>query len=220
VVVNRAENPAGRAAGEPGAARPGAGSTTGPAAETAARLAELPLPEDAEDFGGLDRQPLDATDLRLLSELAGLHDVHDPMPELLPDVVLFALEASEALGSADLDAEFARLVDSELTGAGLVGTRGVEHARRVTFASEHLTVMVVVHPQADGSSRIDGWAAPGGGLHIELRTGAQQLTTDCDETGRFVVDAVPAGPCQLVLHPTASSDPSVPTSVVTPAISL
>ena len=43
-----------------------------------------------------------------------------------------------------------------------------------TFASDSLTVMVVVNPQRDGSVRLDGWAAPGGRLHAELRVGSRR----------------------------------------------
>ena len=57
--------------------------------------------------------------------------------------------------------------------------------------------------------RLDGWAAPGGRLHAELRVGDHTLTAECDESGRFVFDAVPAGPAQLVLHPTPGLGPVV-----------
>ena len=77
----------------------------------------------------------------------------------------------------------------------------------MTFASDNLTVMVVVNPQRDGSVRLDGWAAPGGRLHAELRVGDDTLTAECDDSGRFVFETVPAGPAQLVLHPTLASDP-------------
>jgi hypothetical protein len=90
----------------------------------------------------------------------------------------------------------------------------------VTFASDNLTVMVVVNPQRDGKVRLDGWAAPGGRLHAELRVGEATMTAECDESGRFVFDAVPTGPAQLVLHPTLDSDPSLTLPVVTPAVHL
>ena len=90
----------------------------------------------------------------------------------------------------------------------------------MTFASDNLTVMVVVNPQRDGKVRLDGWAAPGGRLHAELRVGDSTMTAECDESGRFVFDAVPAGPAQLVLHPTLDSDPSLTLPVVTPAVHL
>ena len=179
-----------------------------------ANTAEGVLAFDLDDELDPDAGPMDRADLRILTDLLAIYDAVDPMPEMLPDLVLFGLDAH------NLDAEFARLVESELSVSGASGTRSVEHARRVTFASDSLTVMVVVNPQRDGSVRLDGWAAPGGRLHAELRVGEQTLTAECDESGRFVFDAVPAGPAQLVLHPTLDSDPSLTLPVVTPAVHL
>ncbi len=179
-----------------------------------ANTAEGVLAFDLDDELDPDAGPMDRADLRILSDLLAIYDTVDPMPEMLPDLVLFGLDTQS------LDAEFARLVESELSVSGASGTRSVEHARRVTFASDSLTVMVVVNPQRDGSVRLDGWAAPGGRLHAELRVGDQTLTAECDESGRFVFDAVPAGPAQLVLHPTLDSDPSLTLPVVTPAVHL
>ncbi|MTD16797.1 hypothetical protein GIS00_22960 [Nakamurella sp. YIM 132087] len=166
------------------------------------------------DENGHGPDPMDQYDLDLLSDIVGIYDALDPMPEMLPDVVLFAL------GATDLDGEMARLVESE---SGLVGTRGaaqVEHARRVTFSSEHLTVMVAVEPQPGDTVRLDGWAAPGGSLKVELRSGASTFTTDCDESGRFVFESVPPGPAQIVLHPAPGCDAAIRMPVVTPAIQL
>src|SRR6478736_6245114 len=116
-------------------------------------------------------QPMDRADLRILADLQAIFDAVDPMPEMLPELVLFGLDAH------DLEAEFARLVESEL-------------------------------------------AVAGGRLHAELRVGETILTAECDESGRFVFDAVPAGPARLVLHPTLDSDPSLTLPVVTPAVHL
>lgn len=171
---------------------------------------KLELERDVDPAGAA----MDRSDLRILSDLLAIYDATDPMPEMLPDLVLFGLDLP------DLDAEFARLVESELADSGVSGTRSVEHARRVTFASDNLTVMVVVNPQLDGSVRLDGWAAPGGRLHAELRVGESTMTAECDESGRFVFEAVPSGPAQLVLHPTSDSDPSLTLPVVTPAVHL
>lgn len=157
---------------------------------------------------------MDRKDLELLADIAALYDIADPMPEILPDVILFALEMH------DVDAELARLVDSELELVGAGGTRAVEHARSVTFSSDHLTVMVAVHPNPDGSVRLDGWAAPGGNLRAEIRTGETTLDAMCDGDGRFVFDSVPTGAAQLTLHPTEDSDPEIRVPVVTPAVHL
>lgn len=157
---------------------------------------------------------MDEGDLEILGSLVDIYDRLDPMPEMLPDVVLFGLQI------ADLDAEMARLVDSELSLSGAAGTRSVEHAKRVTFSSDNLTVMISVQTQTDQSLRLDGWAAPGAHLRAELRTDSGSSTVSCDDTGRFVFESVPPGSVQLVLHPTGESDPAVLLPVVTPAVRL
>ncbi len=157
---------------------------------------------------------MDQRDLEILGDLVGIYDALDPMPSMLPELILFGLQIG------DLEAEVARLVDSQLTPAGEDGTRSVEHAKRVTFSSESLTVMISVQAQPDHALRLDGWAAPGGGLRAELRTDGPTLSVDCDETGRFVFESVPAGSVQLVLHPTGESDPTIRIPVVTPALHL
>lgn len=159
-------------------------------------------------------QYMDERDLEILGSLVDIYDRLDPMPEMLPDLVLFGLQI------ADLDAEMARLVDSELSLYEAAGTRSVEHARRVTFTSESLTVMISVEQLPDRGLRLDGWAAPGGHLRAELRTDGSVLSVQCDETGRFVFESVPAGSVQLVLHPTEQSDPAIRLPVVTPAVHL
>jgi len=163
-----------------------------------------------------ENDPIDGRDLSILIDLATVHELLDPVPPLLAEVVLFGL------GAHDSDAELARLVESEMVGAGShgAGSRGVEHARTVTFSSDHLTVMVTLQPRRDGSTRIDGWAAPGGALRAELRVAGGSLEAACDAAGRFAFDSVPAGPTQLVLHPTVDSDPSVSAMVITPAVNL
>jgi len=119
-----------------------------------ANTAEGGLAFDLDDELDPDAGPMDRADLRILSDLLAIYDTVDPMPEMLPDLVLFGLDTQS------LDAEFARLVESELSVSGASGTRSVEHARRVTFASDSLTVMVVVNPQRDGSVRLDGSRSP------------------------------------------------------------
>jgi hypothetical protein len=160
------------------------------------------------------RSQMDQRDLDILGDLVDVYDALDPMPPMLPEVVLFGLEIS------DLDAEIARLVDSEMSLAGASGTRSVEHAKRVTFSSDNLTVMISVQAQPDNALRLDGWAAPGGRLHAELRIDGATMTAECDETGRFVFESVPSGSVQLVLHPTDDSDPTIRIPVVTPALHL
>jgi hypothetical protein len=158
-------------------------------------------------------EPMDEADLELLARVADLYEALDPTPEILADLVLFGLPAG------DLDAELARLVESELAPAG-AGARAVEQARRVTFSSDHLTVMIAVSEPGGAGLRLDGWSTPGGGLLVELRTGDTVLSTRCDGDGRFAFDGVPHGMVQLTLNPTQDSDPAVGVPVVTPAVHL
>lgn len=155
---------------------------------------------------------LDRDDLDVLTGVLALHEALDPTPPLLADLVLFSLSGH------DLDAELATLVDCEV--AEPVGARGVELARRITFSSDHLTVMISVAAGEGDALRVDGWAAPGGGLRAELRTDCGTLTVTCDASGRFAFDRVRPGMAQLTLHPTADSDPRVRVPVVTPAVNL
>lgn len=155
---------------------------------------------------------MDAGDLELLALVAEMYEALDPTPAMLPDLVLFGLQA------VDLDAELARLVESELLTPAGAGSRAVEQARRVTFSSDHLTVMIAVSDRNDGMVRVDGWSTPGRGLDAELRAGALTLTTTCDDDGRFVFDEVPSGMVQLTLAPNDDSDPAILVPVVTPAI--
>lgn len=167
--------------------------------------------------GTFDSEPaagMDTVDLELLTDLLAIHEAFDPTPAMLPDLVLFGLQVF------DLDVELARLVESETSLASAASVRSVEQARRVTFTSDNLTVMIAVQDKGDGSVRLDGWSAPGGGLRAELRTGESVLRTTCDVAGRFVFESVPTGMAQLTLHPTDVSDPAVRVPVVTPAINL
>jgi hypothetical protein len=170
--------------------------------------------EGVDEMNGEPDAPMDAEDLAILGRVVDLYEVLDPTPEMLPDLVLFSLQA------VDLDAELARLVESELLTTAGAGARAVEQAKRVTFTSDHLTVMVAVSDRGHGSVRLDGWSTPGANLRAELRTGDTVMVTTCDGSGRFVFDDVPAGMAQLTLVPTAESDPDVTVPVVTPAIHL
>ena len=169
---------------------------------------------DLETGTAGEDDPMDARDLAILTDVLGLYEAFDPAPDMLPDLVLFALAAP------DLDAELARLVDSELVQAAGTGARAVEQARRVTFSSPQLTVAISVSEGDGGAVRVDGWCAPGGGLHVELRCGDTLFTTVCDPSGRFAFPGVPGGMAQFTLLPTADSDPAVTTPVATPAIHL
>lgn len=156
-------------------------------------------------------EPLDATDEALLTELAGIYELVDPMPEGLVERIGFTLTL------ADLEIELARLT---MQTSEPVGARGEERARTVTFSSDSLTTMVTITPCEVGQFRIDGWLAPGGPLAVELRTDRGNLRTTADSDGRFEFIEVRGGMVQLVIHPTEGCEVELGAPVVTPALQL
>lgn len=153
---------------------------------------------------------LDDVDSALLASLADLYDQLDPVPEGIVDRVLFTL------GLDDLEIELARL---EVL-VEPAGVRTEEHTRTITFAGQNLTVMVTSTSTAPERFRLDGWAAPGGGLPIELRIAGSSLHATADADGRFEFIDVPCGRFQLVFHPGAGSEAALRVPVVTPAVEL
>ena len=154
---------------------------------------------------------LDAEDLATLAGIAELYAALDPVPPGLVERVAFALELD------GLDAEFARL-EERLAGAGSARA-SEEEARTVTFACDSLVVTISVTALGPPGNRIDGWAAPGAGLLVELRTPQGSRHTDADDLGRFEFDAVPPGRVQLVLQSAPTAD-GPQRRVVTPAVEL
>jgi hypothetical protein len=153
--------------------------------------------------------PLDDLDGVILDELAAAYSVADPPPADLDDRVLFAVALR------DLDAEVARSSEDMLVGSG---ARAGEQPRTVTFDSDSLTVMVTVVALPGGRRRVDGWLAPPAPLRVEMRTAGSRDPTHAvtaDDTGRFVVDSVPPGLAQLIVHL-----PERDRTVVTPSVVL
>lgn len=164
------------------------------------------------DLGALERlaaELLDVEDDRLLSEIARLFELVDPMPDDLVDRIGFVLTL------AHMEIELARLVvESRVP----VGARGEERARTVTFSSDSLTVMVTITPTADAKCRIDGWIAPSAAIRVELRSDRGSLDVIADVNGRFDFVDVPSGLVQLVFHPTPEVEIQLRSPVVTPAV--
>lgn len=160
--------------------------------------------------------PLHPEDVALLAQLAQVWDEHDPVP---PDLVERSLVA---IGMDDLELELLLLADRT---DDLVGARGVETARTLTFSGESVSVMITITPSRRHRFRLDGWVAPLGGGHIHVRhaTG-RDLDGDVDSDGRFVLQDVPAGMVQLVYQPRDThADPSggeLPRAVAAPPIRL
>lgn len=153
--------------------------------------------------------PVDSLDLDMLRELAELYDRLDPVPAGLVERIQFGIT---------LDSLHAELAELQQAG-DLTGVRSGEatSAPTVTFTSQNLTTMVTVTPLSPDRVRIDGWAAPGGGLTVELRVGDHTVETVADADGRFVLDDVPRGLARFVLRPPHGTRQA---PVVTPAIEL
>ncbi|MCO8269523.1 hypothetical protein M1L60_02835 [Actinoplanes sp. TRM 88003] len=145
---------------------------------------------------------MDPLDAEILERIAGF----DPPPPDLDERVLFAL----ALGS--LEAEVAHLAEQSMAGSGARSTG--ERTRTITFDADSRSVMITVVERPDNLVRIDGWLAPGAALRVDLRQPepAPVRTATADATGRFVIDEVPHGLAQLLVH----GDPRV----VTPSLVL
>ncbi|MDN5860047.1 MAG: hypothetical protein L0H84_15635 [Pseudonocardia sp.] len=153
---------------------------------------------------------LDDVDEAILKDVTALYTALDPVPPGLADRVLFSIELE------GLEAELAQL-DELVTPAG---ARTEEAARTITFSSRSITVMVTPTPAGPGRFRMDGWAAPGAGLPVELRTATGSMHATADETGRFEFVDVPAGRLQFVFHPGEGSAAALQVPVVTPAVEL
>jgi hypothetical protein len=152
-----------------------------------------------------ETQSLPEDDVALLAAVAAMLDAADPVPPGLVDRVRFAIELD------DVDVELSRLVEM----SSLVGARSDEFTRLVTFQGDSLTIMITLEQGVDGTTRIDGWLTPAACRRIEVRCPAGPRSTESDDTGRFSLDAVPAGTVRLVVH-----DPDGAHRVITPTIEL
>jgi hypothetical protein len=93
----------------------------------------------------------------------------------------------------------ATLTHLDMSAAGTRSTT-TEAVRTITFTSDSLTTMVTVTPLGDGTVRIDGWAAPGAGIRVEVLLPDGPRTTYADEDGRFVFEGVPGGLAKFALY--------------------
>ena len=163
----------------------------------------------------LAQAPINDLDVEALGVLRSLYERGDPVPRGLVERVKFAITLD------DLEAEVARLQrDSVPRGLPELVARSDEllKARSVTFTSDTVTTMVTITPVDASTVRLDGWAAPGAHLDIELRVGDTSRHVVADEDGRFVFESVEHGLAQLILRPAEEGDGGH--AVITPAIEL
>lgn len=158
----------------------------------------------------LAEQPLDADDLVVLNAIRALYDEADPVPDGLVERIQFEITLDA------LEAELATLMQLDLAEAGARGA-ATEAVRTITFTSESLTTMVTLTPQPGGAVRVDGWAAPGAGIRVEVLLPGGPRETYADEDGRFVFDALPSGLAKFALHVETESGTA---TVMSPTIEL
>jgi hypothetical protein len=158
----------------------------------------------------LAAEELDSSDHAVLNALRAYYDESDPVPDGLVQRIQFELTLDA------LHAEIATLTQVDLASTGARGT-ATEAVRTITFTGESLTTMVTLTPQENGTVRIDGWAAPGSGLRVEvlLPDGPRETLTDDD--GRFVFADVPSGLAKFALHVPRGDEFAI---VLTPTIEL
>ena len=131
-----------------------------------------------ENYPGADA-PMDATDDRILAQLATLYATVDPVPFDLVERIDFALAVAE------LEADIA-----ELTRGELVGVRS-EETDSVTFTSGSLSLMVTT-VRSVHHVRIDGWVTSPG-AEVDVVGEGVTRTVTADATGRFSLDEIPRG---------------------------
>ncbi len=161
-----------------------------------------------------DKQ-MDDFDFEILDGIRAIFEQVDPMPADLPERVRFSL------AMRGLETEVASLITEE--DPRLVGARGTEQSRTVTFGSGSLSIIVRIEENRNGSVRIDGWLAPPQRREIEMQTSAETLHVSSDDQGRFAFGEVPKGSARLVVVGAAAAERDQsgrgPT-VVTPALVL
>ncbi|GAA3585469.1 hypothetical protein GCM10022222_82550 [Amycolatopsis ultiminotia] len=128
-------------------------------------------------------------DETLLNDIGRYLDELDPPPDDLVQRVQFAIELE------NLDVEVARWERlDEMAGVRSTATG------TITFTVSDLTVMINL-TLIGKLHRIDGWLAPAGEYEVEVRVADQgTFATTTDEGGRFVLDNVPGGTTQILVH--------------------
>jgi hypothetical protein len=145
-------------------------------------------------------------DEELMADIGRLVDHLDPPPADLAPRIQFALDLE------NLDVEVARWERLD----ALAGVRGTGTGT-ITFTVSDLTVMINLTKMGK-LHRIDGWLVPAGKHDIEVRVAEHGTSsTTADEGGRFVLDNVPRGTTQILVH---LGDTSCRRTVVTPTVVL
>lgn len=114
----------------------------------------------------------------------------DPVPEHVMRM------ARGAYAWRTIDADLAAIAyDSGLE--EMVGARGDEVARQLTFAAPGLEIEVMIVP--DGGRRLLGQLVPPREVTVSLSSGGDSLQTMSDSLGRFRFETIRPGPTRLTV---------------------
>jgi hypothetical protein len=158
-------------------------------------------------------QPLDASDLALLGDLADLYETVDPVPVGLTERLSFSLA---------LDEVYAEVAEMSRVTADLTGVRSEQadvRTQTMSFSAESLTIMVTVTHTGPDRVRLDGWVAPAAPLPVRLRMPEGRYQTVADDAGRFSFTDLPDGFVQLAFGAGPGDDEGGQV-VVTPSFEL
>ena len=141
----------------------------------------------------LAAEKLAPSDYAILNSLRAFYDETDPVPDGLVERIQFEITLDA------LRTEVATLTQLDMATAGTRGA-ATEAVRTITFSSESLTTMVTLTPLGDGTVRVDGWAAPGAGIRVDVLLPDGPHSAYADEDGRFVFEGVPCGLAKFALY--------------------
>ena len=158
----------------------------------------------------LAAEELDPSDFAILNSLRAFYDEQDPVPDGLEDRIQFHITLD------GLHTEIATLTQLDMATSG-TRSAATETVRTITFTSDSLTTMVTLTPLADGTVRVDGWAAPGTGIRVEVLLTDGPRDTHADDDGRFVFESLPTGLAKFALYVPCGKEFS---TVLSPAIEL
>lgn len=151
-------------------------------------------------------QPMDGLDQQILDEVRDLYDMIDPPPDGLGQRMKFALTVQA------LQAEVA-----ELTATAVLETRSeqAEQTDSITFTRGEISMLVTFGERRPTTIDLDAWITVPG-ARVELQIGNDLSEAVADEHGRLAFLAVPRGPANFVIWPSAEA--AAP--IVTPTITL
>lgn len=156
-------------------------------------------------------EPFDAQDDELLTRLAGVLEVVDPVPERLEGLSIFTLTVEKMRAKM---VELEHVDTPALAARAEAGEREIVRTGTITFACEPVTVMITLSESPTGGLCLDGWAAPAAEYRVDLYQPGSTTSVTSDEDGAFVIFDLPEGPTCLALRRADETGPTVCTPVI------